>query len=335
MARVSYIYLNTYRSSNGNEYFYVGSHTWNGPLGQLDQSYHGSSKIAALYHWVPVKEEIIEVVNRSEVKTSDRERFWIKEFASRYGIADCAAINSVSADWLLQFPKHGKMLNLHSNSMEQALAVAFTDEVNQKRLQTRIKNGTIGMDACHTPEAVDKARQSIDYKERAKRVAESKKRNGTSVPVNCQTEEAKQKRLQTRRNNGSLDKFIEAIRKPEVQEKRMESLRANGGFERMIKSGVEASHKREVIEKRDYSQSSLKGVATKKARGNKHHYNVVSLFKEGICLNEYCSVNKAAILAGNGNYSVWVNRRFAEGLTEVTHHGYTFKLVERTKEKIF
>lgn len=335
MNRVSYIYLNTYCASNGNEYFYVGSHTWKGPKGKLDPSYHGSSKIAALYHWIPVKEEIIEVVNRSEVKTSDRERFWIKEFANKYGIADCAAINSVSADWLLQFPKHGKMLNLHSNSMEQALAVAFTDEVKQKRLQTRIKNGTIGMDACHTPEAVDKARKSIDYKERAKKVAESKKRNGTSAPVNCHTEEANQKRLQTRRANGSIDKFIEAIKKPEVQEKRMQSLRANGGFERLVQRGIEASHRREVIENRDYFQSSLKSVATKKARGNKCYYTAVSLFKDGICVNEYCSVNQAAKIAGNRHYGIWVCRKFAEGLTEVTHHGYTFKLVKRTEEKIF
>ena len=42
---------------------YVGSHTWDGPEGAVDEDYHGSSVIACKYGWVPVEVSILEVVS--------------------------------------------------------------------------------------------------------------------------------------------------------------------------------------------------------------------------------------------------------------------------------
>ena len=116
MSKTTYIYLNTYKIK-GNFYYYVGSHTWSGPPGLLDPSYHGSGLPTLHYHWTPIKEEILEVVDNKRKLVA--ERFWIEKYASIYGIADCATIldRGRNKHWWGRFKQHGKLMNLQASCL--------------------------------------------------------------------------------------------------------------------------------------------------------------------------------------------------------------------------
>lgn len=169
--KATYIYLNTY--SNG--YFYVGSHTWDGPEGVLDPNYHGSSGVAKHNNWLPVKEEILEVVPIHRHYAAERE--WILRFCIKFGIADCALVLSPDNSWARKFKNHGKMLNLHCNNAEQATKASLSKETRLKQValkketksgifssashskvnKTRLTNGTLSTGQLHTSESIRKA----------------------------------------------------------------------------------------------------------------------------------------------------------------------------------
>lgn len=62
---------------------YVGSHTWDGSEGAVDEEYHGSSVIACKYGWVPVETSILEVVSEERKYVSERE--WILKYCNEFG----------------------------------------------------------------------------------------------------------------------------------------------------------------------------------------------------------------------------------------------------------
>lgn len=128
--KTTYIYLNTYL----NGYLYVGSHTWDGPEGVLDPNYHGSSTVAEVNHWAPVKEEILEVVSEDRKFIAERE--WINFYADREGIADAAQkLYRWSRVWINTKPKHGRLLNCHCNNAEQATEAARSKESRIKKVE--------------------------------------------------------------------------------------------------------------------------------------------------------------------------------------------------------
>lgn len=122
---MTYIYLNEY----DNGYLYVGSHTWKGS--GIDPSYQGSSKVAEHYGWKPITSKILEVVSSERKFIAESE--WIKRYATEFGIADCALI--FSNQFTMKYKTHGLLLNLHSNTMEQAypkgLRVCMSKEVRK------------------------------------------------------------------------------------------------------------------------------------------------------------------------------------------------------------
>lgn len=160
-SKTTYIYLNTYP----NGYLYVGSHTWLGESGVLDPDYKGSSSVATHFNWSPQSIKILEVV--SDERKFIAESVYINQYAELYGIADCALLLS-SNQWTAKFKPHGLLLNLHSNSMEQAY--------------------TKGLEACSAP----------DVRSRAA-IKAYKSTNGSNLK---QTPESKAKSLATRRANG-------------------------------------------------------------------------------------------------------------------------------------
>lgn len=197
---VTYVYLNTYE----NGYLYVGSHTWDGPAGQLDPNYHGSSTIANNFRWIPIKEEIIETLNET-TKKLHREKYWIELYAFEVGIADLVIGSPTSnKTFCSRFRPHGLLLNGHSNepphdheSMVKAretqrktkgfgnMSQCHTPEARAKSFNTRLMNGSIHSSqrkavlASSRPEVRRKIADSIDYNKVIKRAWET--RNGKGV----------------------------------------------------------------------------------------------------------------------------------------------------------
>lgn len=108
----TYIYLNRY----ANGYLYVGSHTWSGD--GIDPNYHGSSKVALYYGWVPTSVEILQEAPQS--KLLDESKF-IRQFCKLNGIAPCAKQMAQASNntWVNNY-KDGLMLNCHSNTLDAA-----------------------------------------------------------------------------------------------------------------------------------------------------------------------------------------------------------------------
>lgn len=113
MSKTTYVYLNTYKDLQGNIYHYVGSHTWEGPLGYLDPNYHGSSHIAKLYGWKPIEESILEVC--TGFNKCQSEKYWIHYYATVLGVSMLA--KQFSPKWAEQF-KTGSLLNYSDNTVE-------------------------------------------------------------------------------------------------------------------------------------------------------------------------------------------------------------------------
>lgn len=157
--KTTYIYLNHYVTISGDEYLYIGSHTWNGPKGQLDPNYHGTSHVAIHFGWEPYVEEILEVIEQSRNLVAERE--WIEKYAEQYGIADCALQFSKSTGWTSQYKPHGKLLNLHSNSAYQMHTKEVYDKVNKS------------YDVSKRLVAAQKRLKSIDLKGSAKKAAQT------------------------------------------------------------------------------------------------------------------------------------------------------------------
>lgn len=169
MVKVTYIYLNTYLSKEGTEYYYIGSHTWKGPKWVVDPTYKGSSSVAHHFGWEPVEIKILATFE-GNLKTLSVESKYIKEYCEEYGIADCALLIASNSHWISNYKPHGKMLNLHSNSMEQyykaGIEAARAPEVrkiaNKKSFETQKANGQFAkfLASSKTPEALEKSRQT-------------------------------------------------------------------------------------------------------------------------------------------------------------------------------
>lgn len=117
---MTYIYIATYVETE--VYLYVGSHTWDGPSGEIDTSYFGSSRVAANYGWLPVDIQILE--NVALGRKFIAERYWIEKYAEQYGIADCARLLTKNKKWVANYKAHGFMLNCHANDASQATEAA-------------------------------------------------------------------------------------------------------------------------------------------------------------------------------------------------------------------
>lgn len=137
-----YIYLNSY-SYKGNVLLYVGSHSWSGGTTSdpVDPSYKGSSKVAIHYGWIPVSIEVIEVITDASTQLK-RESYWIERFCKLNGIADVALAHAHNNSWVSKFASHGLMLNLHSNSCEQATIAAASPASRRKAVFTMRNKGT-------------------------------------------------------------------------------------------------------------------------------------------------------------------------------------------------
>lgn len=214
MSKSYYIYLNHYPKG----YLYVGSHSWNGPKGQLDSTYEGSSSVAKQYGWVPTHIEIIKVSTKDSVFTD--ESLLIQEYASKYGIADCA-LRVRSNDFTSKYKAHGCLLNLHANTCENAIRAAHTAETLQKVAKTRHLNGadkrfsTAGTKVASTSEVRAKAMNTM-------------KLNGTMDLNSWMSSEARQKRADTLRSNYKKDPFYRVPKFVDVY--RDEVLLMSGSF---------------------------------------------------------------------------------------------------------
>lgn len=200
--KTTYIYLVTYPKG----YLYVGSHTWDGPVGELDLNYHGSSSVAKNYNWMPIKEEILEYNVSLKLR---RERFWIEKYCSLYGIADCALIFAKYTKWTSKFRNHGLMLNLHANDAVPALQASLLKESRYKQVNTKKKNKT-GIFSSVSHSSTNKTRMNngedltkgLHTSEVAKKAALSRAKNGTTVdPNKWLTREDRIKGMETRRRN--------------------------------------------------------------------------------------------------------------------------------------
>lgn len=132
----TYVYLNTYASG----LMYVGSHTWEGPVGEIDPNYKGSSHVAKIYSIEPVDIKILEVVPDNRKFVAEKE--WIVKYCTEYGIADEAKHWSKSKEWLSRFKEHGRMINLHANDVACALEASHAPEAVKKSFESRVKNGS-------------------------------------------------------------------------------------------------------------------------------------------------------------------------------------------------
>lgn len=110
---------------------YVGSHTWDGPEGVVDESYTGSSSIAVSRGWKPVSVRILEVVSGSRKLVAERE--WILKYCKLFGVSSLVKYASkYSSSWCSKFRTDGLMINCHSNSLEHSLEAAHSKEVRKR-----------------------------------------------------------------------------------------------------------------------------------------------------------------------------------------------------------
>lgn len=143
-----------------NGYLYVGSHSWCGPVGEIDPNYSGSSQIALRFKWKPERIILLEVVSESRKLIAERE--WIERYCRKYGIADCA-IKCARSTWALKFSSNGRMLNLHSNTSESMREASLTKEVRAKVVARRFETGELN----RTLSKMVKAAASKDARKRA------------------------------------------------------------------------------------------------------------------------------------------------------------------------
>lgn len=250
--KTTYIYLNEYP----NGYLYVGSHTWDGPLGVVDPTYLGTSYVAKRYGWQPCSTTILE----ETVKFRDkRERYWIERYAAVYGIADCARLLSPKNElWISKYARYGRLINCHANDASQC----HNPESFRKSFETRLKNGDIERSiraaeaASHSPEVRAKAISTMRSSgtlskvigamhkvahspEVARRQLESRKRNGTifiSIAA-AHSPEAMKKAQETRLLNGAKQRSIEAAATPESRAKANATRRKNARKVQCIETG--------------------------------------------------------------------------------------------------
>lgn len=235
----TYIYLNKYETGA----MYVGSHTWDGPEGAVDEDYHGSSVIACKYGWVPVEVSILEVVSEERKYVAERE--WILKYCNEFGVHPI--VKKLHPDFGLQF-KTGVLINCHSNSVECALRKAHSKEVRIKATETLKRNGKIvkWIEAGQTKESRDKAKQKLLESGKYKELS----RLGNSTL-------SRAKALETQRRTGSLQRKLDKMHSEEsykkssskhnykeIHEKRKETLLKSGnGYVRkdvvVYKDGIE------------------------------------------------------------------------------------------------
>lgn len=304
-----YIYLNTYSIKN-NTYYYVGSHSWNG-IG-LDKNYKGSSSVAKHYGWEPSSILILEEV--SEERKFIAEREWIIKYCNLHGIADCANILAKSSDFSKQFKPHGFMLNLHANGQEAMLS----QESKQKSYQTRLSSGAQKNFMAKSAACSEKARLKS---------VETRKDNGTfkSWAASMQSEEIKSKRRSTRSTKVYLEQFKACCHSKEARSKAAKTQMLNNS--ELILSTLNKGRTTEVRSKIDYKAVGRKMSQTKKLNGVTLTKRKVQLIKDGAVIltgnpTECCK------FIGNKNWAISVNKKFSNGLTEVVHHGYIFKLID-------
>lgn len=202
---------------------YVGSHTWDGPEGAVDEDYHGSSVIACKYGWVPVEVSILEVVSEERKYVAERE--WILKYCNEFGVHPI--VKKLHPDFGLQF-KTGVLINCHSNSVECALRKAHSKEVRSKVIEALKNDGSIlrWIESGQTKEARVKAHKRMLELGRYEELS----RSGNS-------KESRTKALETQRRTGAfqykLDKMHseESYKKSsskhnykEIHEKRKETL---------------------------------------------------------------------------------------------------------------
>ena len=142
--KTTYIYLNTYK----NGYLYVGAHTWDGPEGVLDPNYHGSSTIAELNKWTPIKEEILEVVSFDKNPISV-ECYYIVKYLKEFGISELAVKFSHCKEWANSWNR-GLMLNCHAND---CLHLATSKRAQLKRIETQRRTGSLQRNLSRAREA--------------------------------------------------------------------------------------------------------------------------------------------------------------------------------------
>lgn len=139
----TYIYLNIYRIKE-TEYLYVGSHTWDGPLGVVDPSYSGSSTVAINHKMQPIEIRVLESFTGGDFNSLKKESMWINKYAAEVGIAQIACYNLGEfkpTEWQLKYKIGGKLLNKHANTMENAIVAAAEKEVRRRAVQSRILSG--------------------------------------------------------------------------------------------------------------------------------------------------------------------------------------------------
>lgn len=169
-----YIYLAKFKNSFNEEYWYIGSHSWKGPVGQIDESYATSSYIAKQYRWRWVSMEILEVLPDGK-NIRQRECYWINKYAEEYGIADIAYSRGKLHGgniWIEKWRRGGKMINCHDNSCEHATYVSQKKmlsgdiSVQQRKNFQSLKQRILPLVAmAHTPESLQKAVAARDYHE--------------------------------------------------------------------------------------------------------------------------------------------------------------------------
>ncbi len=197
--KTTYVYLNKYLSKKDTEYFYVGSHTWVGPIGVVDPTYVGSSRVALRCGWTPYKTTILEVCSEETKKFA--EKYWIEHYCNLYGIAD-VAIGCARSDWHRKFPAHGKMLNLHSNGTDQMR----TKQAMLKNVETRRNNGTLS----HPHESYQRA--VLSKRERGVKIISDKCRQSAA------SKETRRKAIETLKNNNFKSWLDKTLRTPHSKE---------------------------------------------------------------------------------------------------------------------
>lgn len=288
---------------------YVGSHTWDGPKGAVDEDYHGSSVIACKYGWVPVEVSILEVVSEERKYVAERE--WILKYCNEFGVHPI--VKKLHPDFGLQF-KTGVLINCHSNSYEYLR----TAESNEKRVE-RLKE--IG----HYSKLLEARRQSGALK-----------RWIVAGHLAGKSDESRRKMVNTQKVKGSFQRFqklgLAASISEESKLKRVKSLMSDGGFERFQSAGVEASLQEVAIRKRventDYKVVAEKSNKTKKEKSKKGWKRaswIVEVYKDGSLVKKG-RLNTVCSELGNVNWAIRVAVKLREH-KETEHHGFVFKVI--------
>lgn len=176
----------------------MGSHTWNG-IG-IDPNYHGSSFIANHYGWVPIKEEILEVVSEDRKFIAERE--WIEKYADLYGIADCALTlcKFKNNPFIINHRNKGRLLNLHANGSELAREALKQSPNKNNRFSKEAREAwRKSIRGSGAWERVVAARRAAITSESARKGAETRRENGTM-------EEALRKATEAARSHESRER---------------------------------------------------------------------------------------------------------------------------------